>query len=111
MNYTERIDGFQIRDVAYLGEPPKDVPPEYDIVKWVQTEPREVIDLRTGRKKISTEYCYSVARLTWNAKEPCFEFASVGLRWLGENVPQRVIDAILDFAEKKGKELCGDDYE
>ena len=33
MNYTGRIDGFQIRDVTYIGLPPKSTPPQYDIVK------------------------------------------------------------------------------
>ena len=109
MNYTERVDDFQICDPTYLGEPPKDRPPTFDIVKWFQTEPREVIDLRTGKRKTSTEYCIVVAWLEWNAREPCFEFKSVGLRWLGANPTQRVIDMILEFAEKKEAELCEDD--
>ena len=32
--YTGRYKGFQIRDVAYLGEPPTDIPPTFDVVKW-----------------------------------------------------------------------------
>ncbi|MBP5710003.1 MAG: hypothetical protein J6W84_03395 [Bacteroidales bacterium] len=105
MYYTERIDGFQICDPTYLGDPPEGLPPTFDVVKWVQTEPQEVVNMRTGKKEISTEYCYVVAWLKWNAKEPCFEFQSCGLRWLGANPTQRVIDAILDFAERKEGEL------
>lgn len=109
MEYTERIDGFQIRDPCYLFGRPDDAPIMFDIVKWVQTKPREVTDLRTGRKKISTEYCYTVARLTWNKKEQCFEFSSIGMRWLCTELTKAVIDLILDFAEKKGIELCESD--
>ena len=105
MEYTDRIDGFQIRDVTYLGEPPKDAPIRFDIVKWEQTEPRRVINLKTGQYEDSTEYCYSVGRLEWNTKEPCMEFYSIGLRWLYANPPQRVVDAIIEFAEKKSEEL------
>ena len=45
MNYTGRIDGFQIRDVTYIGLPPQSTPPQYDIVKWVKADkPYEAID-------------------------------------------------------------------
>ena len=103
--YTERIDGFQIRDVAYWGAPPIDAPIRYDIVKWVQTEPREVYSVEQRKYIKSTEYCYSVGFLEYNAHEPCFEFQSVGLRWLECQPTQRVIDMILEFAEKKEKEI------
>lgn len=38
-------------------------PKRFEIVKWYQPG-----------------HCYVVAWLEWNAKEPCFELASVGLR-------------------------------
>lgn len=105
MNYTDRVDDFQIRDVNYIGLPPKNTPPQYDIVKWVQTEPRKVISWETMKEETVTEYCYSVAHLVWNRKETCFEFQSVGLRWLEANATKNVIDMVLMFAEEKGKEL------
>ena len=105
MNYTDRIDGFQIRDLNYIGLPPKNTPPGYDVVKWVQTEPRKVISFETMKEETITEYCYSVAHLVWNRKEPCFEFNSIGLRWLEANPTQAVIDMVLKFAEEKAKEL------
>lgn len=106
MDYTERVDGYQIRDVCYIGLPPKDTPQRYDIVKWVKANhPYEAYDLITGKRKKIEEYCYSIGTLEWNAKEPCFEFSSVGLRWLEENPPKKIIDMILDFVERKGKEL------
>lgn len=77
-----KFKDFEIRDVCYLGEPPKDKPIEFDLVKWQEHEPYEVTDLGTGEKKISTKSCFSIAGLKWNDKEPCFEFESVGLRYL-----------------------------
>lgn len=106
MNYTERVDGFQIRDICYIGLPPKDSPPRYDIVKWeIADPPFEALDLETGKRKMVTEYSYTVATLEWNSKEPCFEFSSCGLRWLEAKPAQPVIDMILDFANRKEKEL------
>lgn len=110
MKYTERIEGYQIRDVTYIGMPPKDTPPKYDIVKWAVAEPPyEALDIGTGKRKMVTEYCYTVGTLVWNRKEPCFEFESVGLRWLEAKPSEAVVDMILEFAEKKAKELETED--
>ena len=110
MNYTERIEGYQIRDVTYIGLPPKNTPIQYDIVKWAKYgEPHEVFSLDTGKREMMTEFCYSVGRLVWNPKEPCFKFESVGLRWLEEKPPEAVVDMVLKFAEEKAKELEEDD--
>lgn len=57
-------------------------PKRFEVVKWVETEPREVVDGRTGQKKISTRFCFVVAWIWWNNKEPCWEFESVGTRFL-----------------------------
>lgn len=109
MTYTPRVCGFEIRDPTYLGKPPKDLPPRFDIVKFYKLdEPIEVIDSWTGEKKMRDEFCYSVGVLEWNAHEPCFEFRSRGLRWLEEDVPGEVIDMILDFCEKKAAEMPDD---
>lgn len=104
-DYTKIIDGFQIRDVEYIGEPSKNTPPKFDIVKWADCEPHEFINLGTGKKTIQTRYCYSVAFLEWDPKEPCFEFKSVGLRWLRSGASEDVVKMILDFAEKKEQEI------
>ena len=112
MNYTERIDGYQIRDVTYIGLPPADTPPKYDIVKWewvVADPPYEALNITTGKREMVTEYCYTVGTLVWNKKEPCFEFESCGLRWLEEKPPEAVVDMVLKFAEEKAKELEEED--
>lgn len=107
--YTERLEGYQITDVTYFGPPPKDVPIQFDVVKWMQTEPHEVIyidfDENICEKRMSSEYCYSVGRLVWNAHEPCFRFESVGLRWLEEKPSEKVIDMLLQFCAEKEREI------
>ncbi len=104
MNYTERIDGFQIRDVVYIGLPPPNTPPQFDIVKWESCEPREVYDFH-GKKKMMSEYCYSVATLKWNTEEKSFSFQSVGLRWLEIKPSDAVKKMVMDFALSKEEEL------
>ena len=109
--YTPRVDGFQIRDVVYFGRPPKSEPIKYDIVKWYKLdEPIEVIDSRTGEKKMQDEFCYSVAFLEWNEHEPCFELRGVGIRLLESGLTQAATDMILDFCEKKAKELENEEW-
>lgn len=104
--YTPRVDGFQIRDVTYVGLPPKDAQPKYAVVKWVQREkPIEVYDLRLGQTRLSSEYCYVCADLEWDADEGCFEFRGIGLRFLEAHPSEAVMDMILDFCEKKAKEI------
>lgn len=107
MVYTPRVDGFQIKDVTYVGKPPKDEPIKYAIVKWKQCAPMQVIDSLTGKPKIITEYCYVVADLVWNAKEPCFEIEGVGTRLLEARPSDAATDMILDFCKIREEELRG----
>ena len=69
-----RFKNFEIRKCTFLGDPPT---PDYhkwnfDLVKWAKHEESD------------REYCFSVGRLTWDRKEPGFEFRSVGTRYLEE---------------------------
>lgn len=66
-SYTERFEGLQIRDPVYIGSKPANAPISYDIVKFVQTEPREVIDGRTGKK----ENQHGVLLYCWLAEMGC----------------------------------------
>lgn len=34
MTYTPRTDGIQITDPTYIGKPPENTPPRFDVVKW-----------------------------------------------------------------------------
>lgn len=99
-----KFKDFEIRDIVYFGKPPKDRPIEFDLVKWQEHEPYEVIDLGTGEKKMSTKHCFSIARLWWNDHEPCFEFESVGLRYL-ENREDGLEEWLLKWCELKEYEI------
>lgn len=59
---------FEIRKPTFIGNPPTEDYYKYhfDIVKWAD----------------DNSYCWSIGELEWNDKEPCFEFKSVGTRYL-----------------------------
>ena len=63
-----RFKQFEIRKPTLMGPPPTDDYYEYnfDVVKWAD----------------DNSHCWSIAHLTWNKKEPCFEFKSYGTRYL-----------------------------
>jgi hypothetical protein len=111
MDYTDRVDGYQIRDVVYLGRPPADAPLKFSIDKWVPEEPHMgiVYDIVDGRfvpeEKMITEHCYSVGCLEWDDREPQFVFRSYGLRWLEEAPSRAVINMILAFCKQKEREI------
>lgn len=106
MRYTERVDGFQIQDVTYIGLPPKDAPPRFAVVKWyTHDEPIRAIDMYTGEEREVTESCYVVGDLVWNSHEDYFYFQSIGMRWFEEKPSEAVVQMVMDFAEKKGKEI------
>lgn len=88
---------FEFRPPTYLdGHFEPDV---YDLVKWEEHEPIEVIEWETGEKKLSTKHCFAIGSLIWDDKEPRFEFISCGLRYL-ENRIDGLEDFILKFADK-----------
>lgn len=73
-----KFKDFEIRPVKSLDGAIN--PKRFELVKWYAHSPMPVTDARTGERKMSVRSCFVVAWLTWNAKEPCFELASVGLR-------------------------------
>lgn len=76
-----RFKDFEIRPTTYLDRRIR--PGNFDVVKWAKHEtPMEVLNLDTGKKELSDTYCFTVAHITWNPKEPCWEFKSVGTRFL-----------------------------
>ena len=102
IEYTPIVDGFQIRDIVYIGSDSDynyEVEKDFDIVKWVKCDPYNVIDAKTKKEKTIDQYCYSVGRLEWNKKESCFEFKSVGLRWLEANPTEKAIKTIIMFCK------------
>ena len=75
-----RYKDFEIRPTTFL-DGHKD-PTRFDVVKWQKHEPIEVYDIALGKKRMSDRSCFSIAFLYWNKKEPCWEFESVGTRFL-----------------------------
>ena len=63
-----RFKQFEIRKITFLGNQPTEDYHKYnfDLVKW------------SG----DNSHCWSIGTLRWNKKEPCFEFESVGTRYL-----------------------------
>lgn len=110
--YTPIVEDIQIRDINYLSCLDKypENPTRFDIVKWVNCEPFETIDGRSGIEKTIDKYCYSIGTLEWNKHEPCFEFKSIGLRWLEAKPSNKVINMILGFC-KMMESVLDNDYE
>lgn len=98
IEYTNIWNGFQIRSCVYLDENYIDND-RYDIVKWQEHEPYEVIDGRTGEKKISTKSCFSIGYLIWDSKEKYMTFESCGLRYF-ENYEDGLNEWILNFCDR-----------
>ena len=100
--YTDIWNNFQFRAPVYLDghfEPHK-----FDLVKWEDCEPHEVIDWYTGKKIIQTRYCFTIATLLWDKKEESFSFESCGLRYLEHRV-DGLEKFVLDFCKMMEKEL------
>lgn len=75
-----KFKDFEIRPTTHLdGHTEAN---RFDVVKWYEHEPMEVTDWKTGEKKTSTRGCFSIAQIWWNEKEPCWEFKSVGTRFI-----------------------------
>lgn len=96
-----KYGNFELRPPTYLdGHFEPDV---YDLVLWENTAPHEVTDFRTGEKRISTRYCFSIASLKWDKKEFCFDFESCGTRYLEHRI-DGLEEWLLDFCEKTKQE-------
>lgn len=100
--YTEEWNGFQIRQPIYIDGHFE--PHRFDLVKFEEHEPYEVIDWYTGEKKISTRSCFTVGTLVWDSKDYCFDFKSCGLRYLEHRV-DGLEKFILDFCETMEQQL------
>ena len=94
--YTEEWNGFQFRQPTYLDGHFEKY--KFDLVKWVNHEPCEVIDAYTGKKKISNRYCFTIATLIWDEKELGFNFESCGTRYLEYRI-DGLEKFVLDFCE------------
>ena len=99
-------DDYSIGDVNYLDGHHN--PDMYAIEKWVDCEPHEAIDGRTGKKVIVERYCFSIGNLEWDNHEKWFEFSSVGMRYLEER-KDGLEEFILKFVEEETRRRENDE--
>ena len=90
-----KFKDFEIRPVKSLDGVID--PKRFELVKWYDHEPY------IHGESTSTRSCFVVAWLEWNAKEPCFELTSVGLR-LVENWADGLDQFIIKWCEMA--EVC-----
>ena len=91
-----KFKDFEIRPMRFIDGHTD--PKIWEVVKWCRCEPGEVIDVEAGKKKISDAYCFVIAFLEWNEKEPCWEMHSVGTRFL-EYYEEGLSEFILKWLE------------
>lgn len=105
--YTERVHGFQIRDVVRFGgaTEKEEIPTTYDIVKWKTCKPYKAYSVEQQKVIEATEHCYSIGFLVWDEKEQCLNLRSVGLRFLEDYPDKEVVEMIYDFAMQQTKKL------
>ena len=92
-----KFKDFEIRPTCFLDGHTDQK--KWDVVKWYKTDkPVKVTDAKTGKEKTQDSFCYSVAQIWWNEKEPCWEFKSVGTRFL-EDYEEGLCEFILKWLE------------
>ena len=92
--YTDEWNGFQFRSPNYIDG--HFDPYRFDLVKWEEHEPMEVINVITNKKELSTRSCFSIGTLIFDPKDQDFEFKSCGLRYLEYRI-DGLEQFILDF--------------
>lgn len=109
MNYTPIVDNIQIRSISRIGNVEDDPDRrEFDIVKWEDFEPTLTCN-KDGQMEFVTRACYSLGFLRWDYKEECFNFLSVGLRFIEAAPSNAALKMILDFCHEKEKEYFKED--
>lgn len=92
-----KFKDFEIRPTCFLDGHTD--PKRWDIVKWAKHhKPMEVTDWETGEKKMQDKFCFSIATVEWNEKEPCWEFRSCGTRFL-EYYEEGLCEFVLKWLE------------
>ena len=92
------LSDFEITPTAFLDGHTDQL--RFDLVMWVNADkPFETVDWHTGKKSMRSRYRISVAAMHWNRKEPCWEFQSVGTRFL-EHYENGLSEMILDWMQK-----------
>lgn len=94
-----RMNEFGFSRVSFLGSDKDVFPNKIHIVKWVNCEPTEYTSVEKRAYTTMTAYCYVIGSLEWNDNEPCWEFKSIGTRYL-EVGTEELNKWVLDFCNK-----------
>lgn len=100
--YTDEWNGFQFRAPVYIDG--HFDPYKFDLVLWQEHKPYEVVDSYSGKRKMCSRSCFSVAQLDWDTKDHCFDFRSIGLRYLQYRI-DGLEKFIMDFCESMEDQL------
>lgn len=95
-----RMNEFGFSRISYLCDTDRDdFPYRFHIVKYVDTEQGKFFQHNKNEYEERTYYCYAIGELEWDDKEPCWEFRSIGTRFL-EDGTDDLMKWILKFCEK-----------
>ena len=102
MKYTEPIEDFFVEDLTFLREPPlRSMPLRFAVSKMERHNPPiKLTDFRTGELRELQYTSFVVGEFVYNAHEGCFDFESVGTRWLEAHPSAAVEDMALQFINK-----------
>lgn len=95
-----RMNEFGLQKVANFFHPDRDLfPNKIHVVKWVNCEPTKVYSVEKKEYTTMTCYSYVIGQLMWNSHEPCWEFKSVGTRYL-EVGTEELNKWLMDFCNR-----------
>lgn len=96
--FKKRMDEFAFAPIHYWGSDMDVFHYKFHIVKWVETEQMRIYSLDEKRYVEHTTYNYAIGELEWDDHEPCWEFRSIGTRFL-EDGTEELMKWILDFTK------------
>lgn len=94
-----RMNEFGLSKISFFGLDKDVFPNQIHVVKWVDCEPFNAYSIDKQKYITVTTHCYAIGKLKWNEHEPCWEFESVGTRYL-EDGTEELNKWILDFCNK-----------
>lgn len=94
-----RMNEFGFSRVSFWGSDKDVFPNRIHVVKWANCDPFEAYSFDKKEYVKVNCYCYVIGSLEWNSHEPCWEFKSIGTRYL-EDGTEELNKWILDFCNK-----------
>lgn len=94
-----RMNEFGLSKVSFFGSGKDVFPHKIHVVKWVECEPFTAYSFDKKKYVTVDKHCYVIGSLEWNDHEPCWEFSSVGTRYL-EDGTEELNKWLMDFCNK-----------